>query len=262
MTTDTSLKWTRPLTLETGKTASWEGGTLRAWALRTEHEWRIAATRQEETSVIRASTDKPLPAAPAWKRWAFSEEAPEIAAIPAMPDKPLVVRPDAPLRIPPGNEVTFFVSVPVWLRFFVGAEPRRIFLTEEPTVVLSNTWFGEPTMGELCYALKTSASRSLEGIKIGGHRCVCPLLLQNDSDAELPFQKLCIRTLYVNIYQGASRLWSEEIRVSFKGKDQGSEISFGSAAPKFEETGERVGEARLVAPKSFIRRSFDTLWIL
>lgn len=262
MTTDSPPKWHAARSLETDRATCWEAGTLRAWALRTQHEWRIATSRQEEKTAIHTSADEPLPESPAWKRWAFSEEADKIGAEPAMPDKPLVVRPDSPLRIPPGNEVVFFVSVPVWLRFFAGSGRNRTFLTEEPSVVLSKTWFGEPTMGELCYALKTSASRSLEGIKTGDHRCVCPLLLRNDSEAELPFQKLCIRTLFVNIYQGASRLWSEEIRISFRGKDQGSEVSFGSAAPKFEETGERIGDAREIAPKSFIRRSFDTLLML
>lgn len=262
MTTASSPRWYSPVTVNPDAQTYWEAGSLQAWALHSLHEWRLATVRQEEKAAIRTSPDEPLPDRPSWKRWAFSDENAEISAVPAMPDKPLVVRPDSPIRIPRGNQVTFFVSVPIWLRFYVGTGKKRVMLTEEPTVVLSKTWFGDPTIGELCYALRTGASRTLDGIKLGAHRCVCPILIKNSSDHELDFEKLCIRTPHVNIFQGDTRLWSEEIRVSFRGKDQGSEISFSSSPPSFERVGEKAGEAREIAPKSFIRRSFDSLMML
>src|SRR5690606_29283651 len=133
------------------------------------------------------------------------------------------VRPDSPVRIPKGNEVTFFVSVPLFLQLHIGPE-RNILIHEEPTVVMSKTWFGEPTAGELCYALRTGASRDLEGIKKGQHRVVCPVVVRNRSDEELNFQKLCIRAMHVNIHRGNNRLWTEEIEVSYLGKNNFSEV--------------------------------------
>jgi hypothetical protein len=247
--------------LEAGDWLLWEAGTLRLWAKRImEHEWRIFTSRApEERQMLNAGQAEEPPAEGAWKRWAFKEEDAVIQIVPVMPDQPVIVRPDSPIRIPRGNEVTFFVSVPVFLQAHIGPE-RDILIYEEPTVILSKTWFGEPTAGELCYALRTGASRDLHGIKKGQHRAVCPVIIRNRSDEELAFQKLCIRTMHVNIHRGSSRLWTEEIEVSYLGKNNFSEIAFSKSPPAYESTHGILGTARETAPRGFIKRSFETLW--
>jgi len=253
----------KPLSLEPGSWRLWEAGTLQLWAKRApEHEWRIATARSREEQQIISCGEDPAPAPDAaWKRWAFKEEDATIHMLPAMPDNPVVVRPDSPVRIPKGNEVTFFVSIPFFLQAHVGPS-RDLLIYEEPTVVLSKTWFGEPTLGELCYALRSGASRDLNGIKPGQHRAICPVIVRNRSDEELHFQKICIRAMHVNIYQGQNRLWTEEIEVSYLGKNNFSEIAFGKEAPAYEKTHGIVGPAREVLARNFIRKSFNSLLAL
>lgn len=252
-----------PQTLEPGDWRLWEAGTLRLWVKREQHEWRLTTKRRdEEIHELKVSQDEPPPEGASWRRWAFKEEDATITLAPAMPDKPLVVRPDSPVRIPRGNEVLFFVSVPVFLQLYVGAK-KDLFIHEEPSVVLSKTWFGPPTAGELCYGLRTGCSRELNSIKKARQRAICPVVIANRSNEEFNFEKLSVRAMHVNVHCGASRLWTEEIGVSYRGENIFSEISFSKEPPTFEPIRVLLGPAREPAPKgSFIKKSFDSLWTL
>lgn len=248
-------------TLDSDATIYWELGTLRLWARRTCREWRLLPVQEpaEELAGACVADNKPPPETGTWRRWAFKDESPHIAIVPAMPDRPLVVRSDSPVRIPKGNEAAFFFSVPVVTRIYVGPE-RELLLHEAPTCILSKTWFGEPTgSGELCYSLKTRASRDLEGIRKGDHRVVCPLIIRNQSEEELNFEKLCIRAMHVNIHLGATRLWTEQIEVNYQGRTNCSEITFGKEAPHYERIDRMLGAAREPAPKSRLWRSFGII---
>jgi len=270
MTTSTGIRstvethefWGR-LSLSPEQSIYWEVGTAKVWASRastSSHEWRIHSERAPvETHAARRSGEMPLPAKPAWKRWAFREEDAAIWCRPAMPDKPVVVRPDAPLTIPRGNEVTFFVSIPVSLHFFIG-QKAELPIHEEPSVILSKTWAGEPTAGELCYALRTSASRNLEGIKKGSHRVVCPLVIRNRSEEELVFKKVCLRTTHSNIHLGKTRLWCEQVAVNYLGKTNFSEFVFAKTPPDYEPIRGQLGDAREPIHRNLLRKSIESFW--
>lgn len=233
---------------------------LKLWTVHDPHEWRVHVERKStESPVASRNEDEPLPEKPSWKRWAFREEDACVWCRPAMPDKPVVVRPEAPLSIPRGNEVMFFVSIPVSLQFLIGPN-AEVLIHEEPTVVLSKTWAGEPTSGELAYALRTSASRNLEGIKKGDHRVVCPLLIRNRSEEQLNFQKLALRTMHANIHLGSTRLWCEQIEINYLGKAHFSEIVFGKTAPPHEPVLGLLAGAREPIHRNLLRKSFESFW--
>ena len=248
-------------TLEAEASAGWKLGPLSLWVRRRRYEWWVYTERGGSDELVQKFVEgKPPKEDAAWKRWAFTGEISVVRLSPAAPDRSVVARPETPLRIPPDNEVLFFVSVPLWMRVSVGEQASEMStLTEEPTRVLSNTWFGEPTEGELCYALKTGASRDLDGVKRGSYRFVCPLLVKNHSTEELSFQKVCLPVPYVQLYFGNKRVWSNRISLSYLGKSQFSSVVFDSGAPEYEDGLESVGEPRLKERKSFMRRSFDTL---
>lgn len=247
--------------LEPGEWCSWQAGTVCLWAKREQHEWRVTSTRSvHETEELKIDRHLPPPEGTEWKRWAFKDKDASVTVSPTMPDKPLVVRPDSPIRIPRGNEALFFISIPIHLQVQIG-EKKNLLIYEEPSVVLSKTWFGPPFSGELSYALRTGGSREIEGAKQGRHRAICPVLITNKSEEELNFEKLSIRAMHVNIYRGENRLWTEEIHVSYRGEQVFSEVSFGKHPPKFETIRERLAGAREPMPKgNFFRKSFDSLW--
>lgn len=246
--------------MDDGQRVLYEIGPLRLWIQRTSHEWQIATeglTGVEDRLAV--SRPEWAPVDVVWRRWAFRDESDGAQLEPVMPDRALVVRPESSLVIPPGEEVLFFVSIPLWVRAKVAAASGFITLLEVPTVVLSNTWFGETTDGDLCYALKTGASRSLAGIKRGGYRVVCPLMLRNHSEDQLNFQKICLRTQYVKIYAGATRYWTDSVTITYEGRQQLSTINYGTQAPDHEPISGEIGPAREVVRKNLVQRSFGNL---
>lgn len=257
--TEIEEEFWEPKTLEAEDSARWTLGPLSLWVRRRRHEWWVYAERDGANDLTMGfSRGRPPKETAAWKRWAFTEGAKTVRMVPVTPNRSVVARPETGLRIPPGNEVVFFVSIPFWLQIWVGEEQRTL-LTEETARVLSNTWFGEPTEGELCYSLKTGASRSLEGVKRGSYRFVCPLVTTNQSTEELNFQKVCLPVPYLQLYRGERRLWSNRISLSYLGKSRFSAVAFDAEPPEYENVHGPLGEPRLRERKGFFRRSFESL---
>lgn len=74
---------------------------------------------------------------------------------PALADRPVVSRAEAPFSVLPGDQATIFVSIPLWI---CGAADAGRPLFELPLYRPSDTWFGPSTRaGELCYASRTNA---------------------------------------------------------------------------------------------------------
>ena len=256
---ETEREFWEPRTLEVEDSGRWTLGPLSLWVRRRSHEWWVySELAGTDDLAMGFSRGRPPKESADWKRWAFTEDVKTVRMVPVTPNRSVVARPKTGLRIPPGNEVVFFVSIPFWLQVWVGEE-RRILLTEEAPRVLSNTWFGEPTEGELCFSLKTGASRSLEEVKRGSYRFVCPLLIANRSSEELDFQKVCLPVPHLQLFRGERRFWSNQVSLSYLGKNQFSAVAFAAEPPTYEKIHETLGEPRLRERKGFFRRSFDTI---
>ena len=237
-------------------------GPLDLWVRRSPEDWYVAYELEPGRDQAEVP---PAPLHPAqtkarvdrltWNRWVAGEEAARVRLVPCMPDRAVVIRPRYPLNVPRGKEVLFFVSLPVWARVLVG-EQQSTTLCELPTVVLSNTWFGDPTSGELCYSLKTKVLRQLDMVENRAHMAVCPVLIRNQAFADLDFQRICIRVEYLSLYRGETRLWTNQVEVQFHGEDLNSTIITGRGAPDFERTAERICVAREPTERSLLKKSF------
>ena len=60
----------------------------------------------------------------------------------------MVVRPEMPFTILPGDRVQFFVRIPLWVRLVAAGHGESVWC-DVPTRILSKTWFGAPEAGEL-----------------------------------------------------------------------------------------------------------------
>ena len=122
-------------------------GPLQLWIRRSGDEIHIASKhRKASDSSTKAAAlsvaSERTPVGLDWGRWVCGDSS-RVLLVPTTPDRPVVVRPEVPLRIPPGKEALFFVGVPVWVRILAGDE-EMIKLCEEPSVGLSGIWFGDP----------------------------------------------------------------------------------------------------------------------
>jgi hypothetical protein len=233
-------------------------GPLRLWLQREGLEWYLAreyVREQAEEGRWEALPENFEPPELPWQRWVTAREETLVRFQPGMPLRAVVLRPDQPLRLSAGSQIRIFVPIPVHVCIRVGgADP--VTLDTLPTRILSNTWFGEPAAGELCYALTSPAVRKIDGLISGPHEAVCPVTIINKSAGELDFQRLCIRVEHLGIYRGISRLWTNSMRVEYRGETGEGQISIAGKAPDFEKVEEKLVDARRPAKKTLMTKSF------
>jgi hypothetical protein len=237
-------------------------GPLDFWIKRSQADWYLTHERQLDREKVQqvpaplhfAQTDSRVQRL-TWTRWVAGEESNQVQFLPALPDRSLVIRPRYPLNVPRGKDVLFFVNIPVWVRILVGL-PEKTTLFELPTVVLSKTWFGDPTTGELCYSLKTKAMRDLNAVENHAYMATCPVLIRNQAPSDLDFQRICIRVEHLTVYQGETRLWTNQVEVQFRGEELTSQIIMNRDIPGFDEAAEAICPAREPVEKSLLKKSF------
>lgn len=182
-----------------------------------------------------------------WIRWPVPETAEAVRLVPRFPPRPVVAEPDRSFRLLPRTRARIFVRVPLWVRVEAGAgDPRP--LTEVPSVVLSDTWWGGFTDGELCYWLRTTARRRVPPDVHRPHLAVCPLELRNRSDEELPVERIVLRVAHLSLFARDDHLWADETRVHYRGPEEPSEIEVSGARPEEAADAVRVADPREPPP--------------
>jgi len=233
-------------------------GPLKIWIQHKNSEWLTASDRSPgEKETIAADELTTFTDTVKWYRQVIPKNVNQIRLVPTTPDRAIVVKPESELKISAEADALFFVLVPLWIKIIAGYNGEFV-LTEIPSQILSNTWFGEPYDGELCYSLKTSARRSLEGLIPRPNQVVCPVYIKNTSSVDLDFSRLCIRTEFLSLYQGSSWLWTNKIHVQFRGVNQISKIKYDNNEPDYEKMSGLIGKPRSKPVKDFSIKSFDT----
>lgn len=247
----------KALSLEDGVDGHLVFGELDLWLRRRPGEWLIAESReggQEDRPPGWEET--PAPEDVTWGRWVTGDGNHSIVMRTLCPDRPVVVRPEMPVRLSPGQVTDFYVGVPLWVEVATGIKSGAETLCEFPSVQLSSTWFGTPQEGEPCYSLRTHAYRSAEQLADRQHRCICSLQVKNSSSEILSFERICLRCQHLQVYRGTSRFWTNPVRLSYRGRQEWSRVVYGRQPPGQGGAHEVVAAARKPAPKGFNVQSF------
>ncbi|MBI4574908.1 MAG: hypothetical protein HY722_01450 [Planctomycetes bacterium] len=245
-----------------GPGAVWEAGPLRLRLRRSAGELHVVPDRARVGREPRGPFDWPPEAgAPVWSRWAVGGVPPRVAVLPVLPDRPLVVQPEHPFHLPPGERARVYVRVPVWARLCLAASTRPILL-EVPTVVLSNTSFGGYTECVLCYWCPTTARRTVEPELWAPHLVVCPLDLTNLSPVVLPVARLCLPVRHLGIYRQADRLWADPLDVRLPGATDPAEIRPSGTPPREAEGATLLSPPRETTQKGLTGWTFSALQAL
>ena len=236
-------------------------GPLQLWLRLSGDEIRIATKHRRDTeSLVKTVPLHPAaerkPAGLDWSRWVCGS-CNQVLLTPVTPDRPVVVRPEVPLKIPPGCEASFFFGVPLWVRITAG-ETTKIQLCEEPSVTVSNIWFGDPMSGDLCYSLRTRARRSISDSQVDPHRAVCPVTIHNAAPVQVNIERFCVHVAHLSIYPGTSRLWTGGVKIIFKGEDEISLLEYSENPPTYEVVGKVLSKPRLPAKKSILKKSIGS----
>ncbi|HIJ53174.1 MAG TPA: DUF432 domain-containing protein [Planctomycetes bacterium] len=237
-------------------------GPLLLWFRKIEDELHVAFERLPDPDTI---VDATGPVAVNvvesegldWGRWIVGAETNVVQVLPIMPDRPVVVHPELPVKIPTGHKALFFVSIPIWLRVLAG-EKKPIELCEVPVLILSNTWFGDTMSGELCYSLRSRARRQITDSEPNPSRTICPVKIRNTSPKQLNVERLCVHVEHLKTYSGGKNLWTNGITITFRGEEQVSKIEYSSNPPAFEPVGEILSEARTPVKETILKRSIGS----
>jgi hypothetical protein len=202
------------------------------------------------------------PAAEAeWTRWATPGGEREVILRPTLPDRPLVLEPEWPFRLLPGAEAKVFVRVALWIRVDIplGDGTRVVKAKELPSIVMSDTWWGELFRGELGYWLPTTARRAMAPRLFASHLAVCPLVMQNEADEDLQVNKLALRADHLSLFASEGHIWSDESTVTYRGAEEGSHIQMTGRPPKEAGDATLVAGPRTPVQRGFRARTFDRL---
>ncbi len=228
-----------------------ELGKLEVYIRRVEDEWRFAYSHQEEAGPGRVHPEE----IEEWIRFITTgEESLELS--PVLPDRPLVIRPESPVSIFPNRYASFYVAIPAWYRFTSISKGSRTNLIDIPSRNLSNTWFGDPSAGELCYALDAPLRRHSSRLEDGA--VTCSLAVRNGSGEKLDFERICVHVENLSIFaDDDERLWTNEIQVLFKGADQISQLIIRDSSPGDGTASRKLTLPRVTPNKNLLRRSFN-----
>lgn len=215
--------------IPTDEPGLWDIGTLKIWYKHVFSELWISHAYKGESDVA-GKTDPELPADDSWSRWALRKVYDKVRFKPAFPDRPVVVKPEYPFKIAQGARVRIYVRVPIWTRIEVGTN-RLVEVVGIPTVILSNTWFGSVTEGELCYWISTSARLRIEEDRSRPYLAICPVQIINESEQDLAVEKLCLRGAGLSLFDHDGQLWSDETVAKYKGSNQVTEIQATGRVP-------------------------------
>lgn len=193
-----------------------------------------------------------------WSRWAVPEGTTGVRLDPVFPDRPLVVEPEQTFHLVRGARVRIYVRAPLWVSVGLPA-PSKVALVQIPTHILSDTWFGDFTEGELAYALPTSARREITPEVFAPHLAICPLVLGNDASDQLEVKKLCLRVAHLSIFARGPELWSDETRVQYQGEDEESRLRITGKVPPEATEAVRVTPPRVPLARGFRARTFARL---
>ena len=224
-------------TLADGEIRVWRLGKGILWLRREDEHLLVAHTSgNEPVDGQIGPASLPPPDGLSWVRWMCGQDAEHVRVQPVMPDRPVMLLPKEDNRLPSGGSGRIFVPVPAWLRLHVGRKERERVLEEIPTETLSNTWFGDPHEGELCYSLNQDKLHfTPDSLPPTSADIICLVTIENSTTEALKFQKLCLRVAHLRVYQGTSRLWSNQVVVVFEGNEHGSRLSYGKQPPTYEQ---------------------------
>jgi hypothetical protein len=194
-----------------------------------------------------------------WSRFVTGSQDIKIRLTPRTPDKPVVVNPEHPVQILPGQSARFFILLPAWIEVSVR-KPSAVVISEIPTAKLSVTWFGGPMDGILSYSLNSPAIRRTDEASLpdpGPLKIITPLYIRNRSEELLSLQDLNIHCEHLKVYEGASRNWSNEIHISFYGGNQPSKVYYVEKKPAFEEMSKGHSDPRIKIRQDLLAKSYS-----
>jgi hypothetical protein len=196
-------------------------------------------------------------------RFVTAGKSEEVTLSAALADRSVVTSSEQHLSVPAGEEVTVYVSSPLWVRIETG-KPGKL-LCEIPVFRPSDTWFGpDTTEGELCYASRTFHRVSLEDVPVRPHRATTAVKVKNRARSMLALERMQVPVTHLALYRaGDRRLWTQDVLFEREGDDDFVALRLGGRGkPSAAGPGEvkQIAGPRVQASGNIVMRAFTSLF--
>lgn len=256
--------WWLPREVPPGHTLHARLGPLELHLHRTESEWELAFTQQEETSLPTTAAIAVLAGGleptRARERILLARPRHQVHLRPQLADRSVVIRPREPVILPSGEETIMYMSSPVSVRLEVGEPPT--LLRELPMLRLSDTWFGPSTReGELCYSGKTHARHELHEVPRRVHRALTPVTIHNRATSPLPLDKISLPVPLLSLYGAPDgSLWTQGVSLARTGDSDMAALRIDSKPPAVAGKTTLVCGPRELQARGGLVRAFSLLF--
>jgi hypothetical protein len=192
-----------------------------------------------------------------WSRWALPQLDKTIEIVPSLPKLPQLLKPEDPYHLSPGAVTRIYTRIPLWVQ--VRTEDDKHILTEIPTIIQSNTWFGSTIDGELCLSYNTSVRRTISEDFFMPHLAGSTLEIRNTSQQDLEFDKICLRTDAMSIFSDNGRLWTDTTIISYEGSGSDSDVENTGKAPIEAPSAVLLSKPRVQRSKGLAIKTFELI---
>ncbi len=211
-----TVEWWGRRRVPVGSSGRWRIGPLTLWIQRLDGEWRVAYDRGDDPQDVSLQEEIPAEAGDLLlkdgvTRYVVAGKSEEVVLSAALADRSVVTSSEKPLSVPPGEQVSVYVSSPLWVVVETGKPARP--LCELPAFRPSDTWFGPNTIdGELCYASRTFHRLRLDDVPVRPHRATTTVKIKNSARSMLSLERMQVPVMNLALYRASDgRLWTEDV---------------------------------------------------
>jgi len=243
----------------------WRIGPLHLQARWWPQEWRLAWYHEDDpldTAVNHSYMDE-IEEVPdmSLARYALGKAPRRIRLTPRVADRSVVVRPDSPLYVPPGEETVIYVSTSVWVQIEAVDDQRIIPLGERPGYRPSDSFFGSNTReGEVCYASRSLARLRMEDVVQRPHRVLTPVTVRNKGEDELLIERINVPLPLLTLYaSNTQQLWTQPLTMERGGDGREAALKLEEMRLPASMQVTRLSEPREMPGKQGLFRALDRL---
>lgn len=257
-------EWWGNYSFNTGESAQWEIGSLRIAVQRLPHEWLVAhepiESVEEQGNWQFAYGDQDLNEGEFARvlRFVFKTTTEQLTILPALADRSVVSRPYTAFTVPAEENVTIYVSTPLWFTLSTGL-PKKMF--EFPIQRPSDTWFGSSTReGEICYASRTYARLNLQNLTVYPYRAITQVLIHNNSVTPLLIERLNLPVPYLSLFYSQEKiLWTESVAMVQTQGTSPAEFNIEKEPPPTATGAKLIAAPRQDPQKGMLIKTFSAL---
>ncbi len=248
-----------------GDTLNWNLAELKLSVSRFEQEWQLRLLQSSRISEDHEHWQfighgEPLEGPGLEiRRHIGSDTQQPLQLLPALADRPMVVRPAHPIYIGAQASVLLYISTPVWI--MLRTDWNTPALLDIPITRPTDSWLGPNTRsGEICYSTRVFGRLHLDEIRQHPFRAVTPVRVLNDSDEVFPLERLAVPVQLLPLHVSeAGRLWTPALDLRCHASSRHAEIQVARDVDTMAGPTTRLAPPRTPLSNVNLIRALDSL---